>query len=499
MPRPDRRRRSTIAARSSADPEEQRRREAEQRRQKEASRIAQEALKEKLHDRCEAHGLLLTPRRGGLRKVRSNDSKDDQFTLHIPNGKETVEMPLSWDSTAQLRRIVQAASSGLQWLDSYSAFVELDEGYIEAAIKAVSPQEDIPSWVADYTYKIDPELFPVKVEEPQSRSLLHRLRSVREQGRIIANNERLGLSVEISSPSVLASLLRRRLLFVDLLLPYWSDRAHIATLKIRQTGRIRERSDALSLLEAVSRSFSYDLDVTSGGGFQLCLRPPWPPDFDDDPADQRTKPKRTAVRQPLTLTMNDYSPEGLSYYWHARQAKSIPAMEYLNYYQVLEYHFAQYALAEIVEYTRQRLKDPRFDPANSESLARFVSGIDSQMKQNKKELPSLQATLDQCVGQHALVEFMESDDELRDHLAKKNTISGVPQIVASQQDIIKRMAERIYGIRNQLVHAKSENSREGAFILVPGSDEIRHLAQEIKLVRFAAQSVLIASSGSFSA
>ncbi|MFC0439670.1 hypothetical protein [Kutzneria buriramensis] len=312
----------------------------------------------------------------------------------------------------------------------------------------------------------------------------------------MAENEKFGVSAEISRPSTLADAFRLRMYPLEPSRSSWGPSGQLATLKVQKPSGLKDRAEAYDLLLTVSKFFSFELDVRYGHGFDLCERPGWPP-HEDEPA-QSPKEKFEPLNQPLALTFNNYSKGGLSYYWHGRRAESVPTMEYLSYYQVLEYHFAQYALAATVEFTRQRLKDPRFDATGSESLASFVNAISKQVKSNSAELTMLQVTLSSSVDPSMLVEFIESDENLMRHLRNKNALPGVPVVPTNQPDkldsIVEKFADRIYKVRCQLVHAKGENRQEGAYIMIPGSAEMRHLEQEIKLVRFAAQSVLIHSS-----
>lgn len=477
------RRRPSRLAQRAGDPKAEQRRKADQRRSSEAAQLARPALIEKLRDRCNFYGYRLDN--------QANSRGDDQPVLHIPNGSESVDVRLD-PHTGELRRMAQAVSSGLHWLGRYAAFTEIDRGYIEAAIGSVLPEEDLPSWVAEFAYYIDPDLFPQEPSLSPSKKRLSAIGARSVDGRITAHNDRVGIGVEVSAPSSLADMLKVRMYPSDLNLRHWGSYRK-ATIKIWRSAGLRDRDHALQVLESVSNSFSFALDARYSVGFRLSPRPSWPP-FADDGEVKETNPRGPA-QQPLTLNLNRYSETGLRYYWHGRQARSIPSMEYLNYYQILEYHFAQYAMSETVAFARRRLKDPRFDSTNEEELTRFVGTIGKQLNSRKHELPSLRATLNACVDPGLLAEFIEADDELKAHLGKSNTIPGTPQVLPRQLDsLLERTAERIYAIRNQLVHAKAENRDQGTFILVPGSDEIQNLAGDIKLVRFAAQSVLIASS-----
>ncbi len=120
--------------------------------------------------------------------------------------------------------------------------------------------------------------------------------------------------------------------------------------------------------------------------------------------------------------------------------------------------------------------------------------LEDRFKTTRSEQAQIRLTLSRCLAEEDLVCFIESDKHLKEHLSKRDTINGVGSLSAKAQKLVEKVADRIYELRNRLVHAKSSDASNGRFVIVPDSDEIEHLTQEVKLVRYAAQSVTISSS-----
>lgn len=116
----------------------------------------------------------------------------------VPNRPDTVDFDVDRDDTDELRRMAQAVSSDLQWLGEYAAFVETTQGYIEGTIGSVDPEEDVPSWLAECAYLVDPQLF---LDVTSNCSFTHgpvAMSRYPRQGRMTAGNDRIGIRIEIS-------------------------------------------------------------------------------------------------------------------------------------------------------------------------------------------------------------------------------------------------------------------------------------------------------------
>src|SRR5699024_1832791 len=93
-----------------------------------------------------------------------------------------------------------------------------------------------------------------------------------------------------------------------------------------------------------------------------------------------------------------------------------------------------------------------------------------------------------------LLEFFEKDKSRKDFFdTQEKSKSLVEQKISFQRknhDIRIDVANRIYDLRCRIVHTKGENDTD---LLLPFSEEIKHLRHDIELIEFISRKVLIAS------
>ena len=102
----------------------------------------------------------------------------------------------------------------------------------------------------------------------------------------------------------------------------------------------------------------------------------------------------------------------------------------------------------------------------------------------------------ECTDPGLLRQFLEEDEDRKIFFQTKSKIfpCHVLPIATAATDLRADVAERIYDIRCKIVHTKSD-SRDGSVeLLLPFSPEADQLSNDIALVQFIAQKVLIASS-----
>ncbi|MEU6713745.1 hypothetical protein ABZ897_19895 [Nonomuraea sp. NPDC046802] len=193
---------------------------------------------------------------------------------------------------------------------------------------------------------------------------------------------------------------------------------------------------------------------------------------------------------------NQYSERPLSLYWYARSARGMPLLEFLAYYQVLEYHFPTYSHREALERIRHELRDPRFEREDDRHVERILT-LASQFggKGKGKEREQLKATIHACVTSEQLKEFLEEAPERLEHFTTKRIIE-VSRIdpKSKQSDLRDQISERVYDLRCRIVHSKDDANEHYSEMLLPFSEEADRLGPDIDLVHLLAQKVLIASS-----
>lgn len=194
-----------------------------------------------------------------------------------------------------------------------------------------------------------------------------------------------------------------------------------------------------------------------------------------------------------------YSREASAFYWYGSSASGLPLLQYLAYYQVLEYFFSSFTRRAVVERLRTRLKHPRFDMRNDTDIDSLIDASRTAHAGLKNELDQLRHTLTDCITAEAIRTFIRSDDQLSNHfLAAKAKIRGTValRLDADDEDLIRQIAERVYRVRNRIVHTKAGAEEIGLELLLPASSESNELWPEVELVRWLAQSALVHGAAS---
>jgi hypothetical protein len=448
-------------------------RRGEEQDQEERERLAE--LEIELQERCSELGLQL---------IKSNDPRSvplglNEYFLRLSDGSEDVDVRLSVEKSVVLKRFIVDLSRELWLLSDCAGIVQVDRGYIEVIIENA---DGAKSWS---TYYIDDRLFS-HPETPEAR---------RHTGRISAVADTADLAVEISQPSALFSVLESRISPPPGLL-YGTFGDEPTTLKVSGI-TLRDRQHGEKVLRAIAQSLSFDLEARFGRGFSLYPRFDWNSLRNGKRADDRGSGTVNPVRQPLKLTLNAYAREATSYYWHARKVENVPLAAYLGYYQVLEYHFQRYLHQDLIKLVRRRLKDPGLDIDNDHDLGRLMSAVGGALSRRNSELQQLTVTLSNCLDPENLAQFIANDESLSAHLTRKDGIPGIPTVPSNlaESSLVERVAERIHKLRCRIVHSKGESrGGEKILLLVPDSHAALSVKEDIKLVRFAAQAVIIASS-----
>jgi hypothetical protein len=264
------------------------------------------------------------------------------------------------------------------------------------------------------------------------------------------------------------------------------------TLKILDV-RIHTHDQALQTLETAANSLFFDLDLCYGIALRLQRA-----DLRRGSRPRTYVPGRVsrtaydAVRLPTTK----YDRDPLALYWYARSAIGMPLLQYLAYYQVLEFYFPIYSRSEALTRLRQELQDPRFNRYDDAHLSRILNlataagggGYGSEREQ-------LKATVRACINVDWLREFL-SDPDREPSFTGTQRIQGVQAIRLAdrQHDLRDQVANRVYDLRCRIVHTKEEGDPSRIGLLLPYSAEADSLDEDIDLVQLMAQKVLIAGA-----
>ncbi|HGF5079348.1 TPA: hypothetical protein ACVOZB_004407 [Vibrio diabolicus] len=317
--------------------------------------------------------------------------------------------------------------------------------------------------------------------------------NVTEDGRLLIDTHLEGVQAEISQASNEFMIFelrkdrgRPRPPFpIDRLERY---RASTTTLKIHGCG-IQHHDKALEVIVTILAAICFEFDCKTNVPLMLAV--------------EKTHPLRTPVQANRNFTLakvsQKYDNEALSLYWYAQSAIGMPLLQYLAFYQVVEFYYPIYSELAAQKKVGNLLKDPCFNCHSTKDIAR-VFNIVKSTSSSRSELSQLEATIRECVEPSVLRDWLVSDSKREEFFRSKNAAKLSRFKINSNvedDDLLSQMWQRFYNIRCRIVHTKGA---EGDLdVLHPQSKEIHYLDHDIELAKFLAHRVLIASSKPFEA
>jgi len=226
-------------------------------------------------------------------------------------------------------------------------------------------------------------------------------------------------------------------------------------------------------------SFLYELSIRNG----IHLEPVTRNDADEFP-DLKSKNLLQDVRYPKTRIEREVA----ELFAFAESAHNNPSLAFLSYYQVLEYYFPHALRRATVRSVRRELADPRFTN-NEASLMKIIALAERGAQAS--EGSQIATLLSDSVREDVLVAFFV-ERESSQHFGKSGPISGVEAINIKNHNrpLVHQVADRMYKIRNRIVHAKDDPKYAEIRVLLPRSREALHLGPDIDLIRMLAIEVI---------
>jgi len=184
----------------------------------------------------------------------------------------------------------------------------------------------------------------------------------------------------------------------------------------------------------------------------------------------------------------EYDKEAIELYWHAVSAYRMPLLQYLGYYQVLEFYFSKYSA----------LKDGASEVRVDKSTVERGACVSGKVRRGISEKDLLCRTVRGCISREELMSKLSNPllkmyfDNAPNNVSK--LYRTVSQFGVSGDDegidIREQLAERIYDIRCRIVHTK-EGDRRGR--ILPFTEEEKLLQMfDLHMVAGLADNVLIA-------
>ncbi|WP_137279097.1 hypothetical protein [Pseudomonas rhizoryzae] len=411
--------------------------------------------KKLLAERCAAAGIA-------LEDIPVLD-EEPKLKIGMKCGRNTRWLAL-W-SGESIYQLLDIPFEKFTYLSDFEAICSYTEGTIEAAIRPISAT----SAPMSYVYR---RLFGHYNQNNQLDI---------ESAKIIIPAEQEGLPhIEISRASSTFNILSK------------APNRFRLTLKLKNC-HISTYDSALSLLKKIAGAILFQIDLTTDipMGIEKERRRLL------NARRQRTR-KNQIIELQYPKTQFENAP--LSLYWYGRSATGMPLLQFLAFYQVIEFYFPIYSQSEAQRKLKTILKDPTFRGDRDTDIARLLAAIHvSRSGAFGDERSQLRATLMECSDSDGLRFFMESDPDRKEFFfskAKSSTYHKIP-LANPNLDIRNDVADRIYDIRCKIVHMKSDSRDGNVELLLPFTPEAEQLAFDIDIVQHLAQLVLIAGSTSF--
>lgn len=406
---------------------------------------ASKELREVIRTRCEQAGLEYEEYEDML------FPDDILVEVAFPCGRSERTITISEEN---LQSFADVEFEKYRFIDGYTAvYIEEDE-YIEA---------DVIRLGASSNYAIENVIFGQILP--------------RENRKLLLNSERTGApEIEFGASSDTFKRITQR----------FTKRQY--SLKIRGC-RIPSYDDAKVLLEQLTDSIFFQVDMLTGMSLGL-RREQGPPRVIGG---RRREPGMLDVEYPD----RGYDKAPMSFYWYGKTASGMPLLQFLAFYQVLEFYFPIYSKAEAKRRIALILKNPTFRKDRDSDLGSILNAIQTSRGGGfGDERGQLRATLIECIDTQRLRAFVEETTERKASLSKKIpdiTDHKLP-IADSGADLRDSAGNRIYDIRCKIVHTKSDHGGVEVRPLLPFSPDAEKIHEDIELIEFMAQQVLITAS-----
>lgn len=261
------------------------------------------------------------------------------------------------------------------------------------------------------------------------------------------------------------------------------------SIKISGIG-ISRHDKSLAVLKKITDSLFFQLDLQDGTALALTRdRRSF-----HRPLSKRRRPNKNGVSLEFPKIEFDDGPSSL--YWYGAGAEGMPLLQFLAFYQVIEYYFPTYSQEEARRRIRMIFKNPTFRIDKDADIGKVLSTISGRGGGLGNERSQLRATIDACIDADELREFLTGSKAREKFFKSKQsglTENTIP-IAKINADLRSSVAEVIYDIRCKIVHTKGESSEGEVELLLPFSKEAKLLFHDIELMKFVAQRVLIAAS-----
>lgn len=397
-----------------------------------------------------------------------------QIRIKLPAGRNTKELTIR--DTGSATMLLNTPFEYMNCLSSYRAYFSYESGSIEAMIDT-GRHTGLPS---SFIYRRLQESLHRGKPREKRQSEPSRLQFAQEDERFQGITLTVGTATQEFSTLETLRLARS----INLDRPF-------SPLTVRIEGlSISNHEQATSLLETIGNSALFQIDLLTGIPLYLAIE-----------TENEIRPRHlygSGEKITLTFPKYQYNAKSMSLYWYASTARGMPLLQYLAYYQVIEFSFPAFANKATYDIVKRMLKDPAYHRDPDAHIGRLLNTLKPFVSKGGygEERPSLLETIRNCVTDTELRAFFsENQERLEFFKSKSHIITSTKISVNSEKaDIVSETANRIYEIRCKIVHTKSAEVGGQKELILPFSSQAQNLGFDIELIQFLARNVLVATA-----
>lgn len=172
-----------------------------------------------------------------------------------------------------------------------------------------------------------------------------------------------------------------------------------------------------------------------------------------------------------------------------------PTVQFKQFYNIIEYVFEDATVEECRKHLPEDIAKSVVDLSDWEN---WRSSLDKGFRYNKNKLKAeetqLRIAINMFVEKKEFTEkIMSFDSEKRKHFLKPASLTKevkIPPLNLSDNRLLDRYSNRVYLIRNCVIHTKRTTHGKRVPAILPFSEEEIFLEKEIPLLKFVAQKVI---------
>ncbi len=263
---------------------------------------------------------------------------------------------------------------------------------------------------------------------------------------------------------------------------------HPFSIRIHNLGK-ESKTDAFEYSRSLAESCLFELAYLKRFSFKLLEE--WP----DKKKETKKDPRSFIIREEsnfLPIPKTRFNNDIIKFY-QLGNSNDAPILQFLAYYQILEYFFLKVSDEALHKKLFQRLNDPKFS-FNEQNLDHLVKDVLEYDSKND-ETDMLKKVLTKYVKPIELIEFLKGYEDYLDekyYSKQRNRFGQNLQVNFEETHVISNVATIVKVVRNALVHSSDRFERNERVIPFTKSTDI--VIKEIPLIKFLAEKVIIGSA-----